>query len=416
MKCIFSADDPPGSIFIFENFHKNPGETKWKVSHKKDYDGEWSIEETYPPQCGKNEMALTQKSRNRKHAISYQFPRPYYSSNKTFVLQYEFRAQHSFTCSGAYIKLFDEKNFEPEKMDNETSWAIMFGPDRCGTKQIVQLIFRFYNPILKRFQERSIKNPPKFQFDYFTHLFTLVIRTDNTFSIFVDNTLIHNGNLLKDFDPPIAPPERYPDVNDKKPDNWVDLPVIIDPNSTKPDDWNESEPYMIPDPNSKSYHANCNENLEKFIPNHNSVRPKYWDESILGIWEPPLVPNPQYNKDCGKLYPQMQKNPRYKGKWYPNTIPNPNYKGEWKQRTIPNKYYYPVKKPYYLPPITGMGFEIWSVNRELAFSNILIGNDEEEILEWNSRDFLIRKQEQIKSYLVGTKHAEKSKRSNDQNL
>jgi hypothetical protein len=40
------------------------------------------------------------------------------------------------TCGGSYIKLFEK--FSPETLSGETPYAVMFGPDRCGSNDKVR--------------------------------------------------------------------------------------------------------------------------------------------------------------------------------------------------------------------------------------------------------------------------------------
>ena len=78
-------------------------------------------------------------------------------------------------------------------------------------------------------------------------MYTLVIRTDNSFEIFIDQTSVKTGSLLADFDPPVNPPKQIDDPTDKKPDDWVDEKKIDDPEASKPEDWDEDAPMMIDD-------------------------------------------------------------------------------------------------------------------------------------------------------------------------
>lgn len=44
----------------------------------------------------------------------------------------------------------------------------------------------------------------------------------------------HNlGNLLEDFTPTVNPPKEIDDPEDKKPEDWVDVKRIPDPDATK---------------------------------------------------------------------------------------------------------------------------------------------------------------------------------------
>lgn len=119
----------------------------------------------------------------------------------------------------------------------------------------LHFIFRHKNPKTGEYEEKHAKKPTgNFQnvFDgKKTHLFTLVVRPDNSFEVFVDQTSVNSGNLLEDVTPPVNPPKEIDDPNDKKPDDWDEREKIPDPDAEKPDDWDEDAPTKIPDPDAK---------------------------------------------------------------------------------------------------------------------------------------------------------------------
>lgn len=384
---------PYGKVFYYETFDSPDVTSRWIQSEDKKYDGDWGIGDTYPPQAREHEKALIQKTRNTHLAISTKFKKPLVSKNRSLIIQYEFRAQHSFTCSGAYMKLFTGSNFDPLKMNDQTPWVILFGPDRCSSKQIIQLIFNLYNPKLQKMQERVLVDPPRFPIDYFNHIYTLIIRPTNTYSILIDNTVVKEGSLLNDFNPPIAPQEFVYDPNDRKPADWVDNKFIFDYDYTPstvdpmipefieaPLGWKRNEPELIPDPDA--------------------VEPKGWNKKLFGEWKPPLVKNPKCKIGCGRFSLPLIPNPNYEPK-KPYKL-NPNYTGPWKPRKIPNPDYYKVPSPSQLPSISGLGFELWCTNKELAFTNILIAFDEDEIIKWNGQDFAPRKNGQVLTHLLNS--------------
>jgi calnexin len=51
----------------------------------------------------------------------------------------------------------------------------------------VHFILRHQNPVTGKWEEKHAKNPPAIKGDQKTHLYTLVIRPDNSFEIFIDN-------------------------------------------------------------------------------------------------------------------------------------------------------------------------------------------------------------------------------------
>ena len=53
-----------------------------------------------------------------------------------------------------------------------------------------------------------------------------------------------------------------------------------------------------------------------------------------------------------------------------------------------------LKQKPRIPLSYGIGFELWHVNRDLSFNNILIATDEEAVFEWNKENFLQRQKYQ----------------------
>merc|ERR1712000_487888 len=101
--------------------------------------------------------------------------------------------------------------------------------------------------------------------DEFTHLYTLIVRPDNTFEVLVDGVSKATGSLEADFD--ILPPKEIPDPAAKKPDDW--------------------------------------------------------DDELDGEWEAPMIPNPEYK---GEWKARRIPNPAYKGEWVHPKIANPDFK------------------------------------------------------------------------------------------
>jgi len=120
--------------------------------------------------------------------------------------------------------------------------------------------------------------------DIYTHIYTLIIKPDNTYEILIDNENIESGELEADWD--FLPPKKIKDPNVRKPEDWDDKVTIDDPNDEKPKDWDK--PKLIPDPAAS--------------------KPDDWDDEMDGEWEPAMINNPDY-----------------KSEWKPKQIDNPNY-------------------------------------------------------------------------------------------
>ena len=93
--------------------------------------------------------------------------------------------------------------------------------------------------------------------DNLSHMYTLIIRPDNTFEYRIDGVQEANGKLEEGWN--FLAPRTIPDPTDKKPADWDDEPAEIpDPSATKPEDW---------------------------------------DDEDDGEWEAPMIPKWRWNKD-----------------------------------------------------------------------------------------------------------------------
>lgn len=174
------------------------------------------------------------------------------AGRKEMVVQYEVKLQKGLDCGGAYVKLLRQDQDKQDKQDysafsDSTPFVLMFGPDKCGKSDKVHLIFQHKNPVSGEYEEKHMMEAPGIKSDKDTHLYTAVIRDDNTFEVFVDQKSVKSGSLLKNFLPSVIPEKEIDDPEDSKPDDWVDEKKIRDPNAVKPDDWDEDAPARIPD-------------------------------------------------------------------------------------------------------------------------------------------------------------------------
>lgn len=266
----------------------------------------------------------------RFYGLSTKFP-AFSNEDKTLVLQFSVKHEQNIDCGGGYIKLFDS-SLDPTDLHGETPYLIMFGPDICGpgTKK-VHVIFNYKGKNLLINKEIRCKD------DIYTHLYTLIVKPDNTYVVKIDNEKVESGELEKDFD--FLPPKKIKDPAAKKPDDWDDNPKIEDPDDKKPEDWDQPE--YIPDPDAQ--------------------QPEDWDVDMDGEWEPPQI-----------------NNPAYKGEWKPRLLDNPNYKGPYIHPEIDNPEYVPDPHLYRYTDVSAVGFDLWQVKSGTIFDNVLVTDDEAE--------------------------------------
>lgn len=164
-------------------------------------------------------------------------------------------------------------------------------------------------------------------------MYTLLVKPDNSYKVYIDGEEVEGGTLEADWD--MVPPKKIKDPEAKKPDDWVDNAKIDDPEDSKPEDWDKPE--HIPDPDA--------------------AKPDDWDDEMDGEWEPPMIDNPEY-----------------KGEWKPKQVDNPDYKGAWVHPEIENPDFFEDKNMYQYE-FGAVGFDLWQVRSGTIFDNILITDD-----------------------------------------
>ncbi|XP_018098778.1 calnexin isoform X1 [Xenopus laevis] len=359
------------------------------------YDGKWEVEELKENKVP-GDMGLVLKSTARHHAISSKLKKPF-TFDKPLIVQYEINFQDGIDCGGAYIKLLSESNhLNLDEFHDRTPYTIMFGPDKCGEDYKVHFIFRHKNPVIGDYDEKHAKRPEadlkKYFTDKKTHLYTLIVKPDNTYEILIDQTVVGQGSLTEDVIPPLNPPKEIDDPKDKKPKEWDERAKIPDPNAVKPDDWDEGGPEEIEDVNAVKPEGWL-DNEPHFILDMNAKKPSDWNAGMDGEWEPLYLPNPKCETapGCGVWKHPIIKNPDYKGKWKPPLIENPNYQGIWKPHKIKNPHYFEDLNPFKMTPFSAVGLELWSMTSDIYFDNFIICSDKEVADRWASDSWGLKK-------------------------
>lgn len=358
------------------------------------YVGKWSVEEASAPVI-EGDLGLVAKSKAAHHAISAPFTESIDFSEKPLVVQYEVKYQKGGNCGGGYLKLLEDGyQTSGKEFSDKTPWVVMFGPDlTCpGTK--VHFIFRHKNPINGEYEEKHLTLPPKPSIEKTTNLYTLILHPNNTYDVLFNGVSHNLGNVLEDFTPAVNPPKEIDDSEDKKPEDWVDIKRIADPDATKPADWDEDAPYEVPDEDAEKPEGWLDDEPST-IPDPDAEKPEEWDDEEDGDWIAPTVRNPKCDEapGCGEWKRPFKSNPLYKGKWYAPMIDNPAYKGEWAPRKIANPDYFedltPVKS---LNKIGGVGIELWTMTEDILFDNVYIGHSVEDAKKLAAETFEIKKE------------------------
>merc|ERR1711970_324488 len=146
------------------------------------------------------------------YAISSKFG-PIGNKDKALVIQFSVQHQQKIDCGGGYVKVFPS-SVDSADMHGESEYNVMFGPDICGysTKK-VHVIFNYNG------KNHLIKKEIKCKDDQFTHVYTLSLKKDNTYEVFIDGESERAGSLGEDWD--MLKPAEIKDPEAKKPDDWV---------------------------------------------------------------------------------------------------------------------------------------------------------------------------------------------------
>uniref|UniRef100_K3XC77 Calnexin n=1 Tax=Globisporangium ultimum (strain ATCC 200006 / CBS 805.95 / DAOM BR144) TaxID=431595 RepID=K3XC77_GLOUD len=369
-------------VETFEEEELFDGKRWFKSSHEKYTNQEVSVDE-YTVRTGhvSPDKGLVLDAPAKHYGLAVKLDKPLHidgsEQNKELVVQYEVKLQKGLNCGGAYVKLLRaNESTDFKTFSDDTPFVIMFGPDKCGSSDKVHFIFQHKSPVTGKYEEKHMMSPPQIKSDRLSHIYTAVMRDDNTYEIFIDQKSVSKGSLLENFVPSVIPDKEIDDPNDTKPGDWADESKIRDPNAVKPDDWDEDAPARIPDTDAVKP-ADWLDDEPALIDDPSVVKPEDWDDEDDGEWVTPQIPNPKCENavGCGEWQRPTKANPAFKGKWYAPLIPNPAYKGEWEPRKIPNPDYFEDAHPARLDPIGALAVEVWTMSDGITFDNFWLGND-----------------------------------------
>merc|ERR1719439_245764 len=314
-------------VFLEEDF-SGDALSRWTQSTAKDGLGAMKI--SAGKYFGDEEAGKgLQTSQDAKfYAISTKM-KEFSSQGKTVVIQFSVKHEQDIDCGGAYLKLgaFDQAKFE-----GSSEYNIMFGPDICGsaTKK-THVIFNYKGKNLDKKKEVRAES------DTLSHLYTLIVNSDNTYEVQIDQNKVDSGKLEDGWD--FLEPKQIRDPDEKKPADWVDEAEMDDPEDKKPEGYDDI-PAKISDPKAK--------------------KPDDWDDESDGEWEAPQIDNPEF-----------------KGEWKAKRIKNPAYKGVWAPKKIANPAYVDDTSIGQYGSFSWVGIDVWQVKSGTIFDNLLITDDVE---------------------------------------
>ncbi|XP_038627729.1 calreticulin-3 [Tachyglossus aculeatus] len=291
------------------------------------------LQSTHDPNFGKFKLSAgkfygdamrdrgLQTTENSKfYAISSRF-KPFSNRGKSLIIQYTVKHEQKIDCGGGYVKLFPS-DVDPENLSENSYYYIMFGPDICGFEtRITHVILSSRNKYI------SNKKRIRCKVDGFTHLYTLILRRDQTYKVRIDAKLVASGNINDDWD-------------------FSSLGKIENPSSRKREECAERT------------HA---ENLSGVC----KERDFFLD--MIGR-KTSIVELP------GK---SMIQNPLCKSDLKPKNTDDQNYKEDWPQSEMKNEEHVTDFNNAVYENIGVIGLELWQVRSGTIFDNFLITDSEE---------------------------------------
>jgi len=259
-------------VYFKDDFSDSNWESRWVVSDwKKDKGeaGEWGLSAGKYFTDETKERGLKTLTDARFYDIATVIKDGFSNRGKTLIIQFSVKHEQNIDCGGGYIKLVPESGLTDLKDfqggEQETKYNVMFGPDICGYTKRVHFILN------KRGANHLIKEDVSAESDEFTHVYTGVLNSDNTFKIYVDGVEKKSGAIPDFWN--ILPPKKINDPSQSKPSDWVDERLIDDPDDKKPEGWDDI-PAEIMDPAA--------------------TKPDDWDDDLDGEWEAPKTSNPDF--------------------------------------------------------------------------------------------------------------------------
>lgn len=265
----------------------------------------------------------------RFYAISSKIEEPFSNEGKDLVLQFSVKHAQKIDCGGGYIKIFPS-SMDQAHLTGDSDYNIMFGPDICGSStKRVHAIFNYKGKNL------LTKKTVTCETDELTHVYTLIVKPDNTYEIRIDGTKKESGSLSDDWD--FLLPKKIKDPAQSKPTDWVDDAMMNDPEDVKPEGYDD---------------------IAKEIDDPDAEKPDDWDDDADGDWEAPTIDNPEF-----------------KGPWSAKKIENPDYKGSWVHPEIDNPDFVNDDQLYKYTDNAYVGFDLWQVKAGSIFDNVIVTDD-----------------------------------------
>jgi calreticulin len=358
-----------GKIYFSETFD-DQWESRWVKSQWKDSEGtsgKWSLSAGKWFKDEKEDQGIQTAEDSKFYGLSASFD-SFSNEGKDLIIQYQAKYEKDVECGGGYLKV-GPKMDDPAKFGDPTVYNIMFGPDKCGYTKRTHLIFQYKGKNVLKKSDLDYKQ----EGEGTSHLYRMVLKSDNTVRVEIDEEKIYEGSIKEDWE--VLKPKTIDDPADKKPSDWVEDSMMDDPADKKPDDWV----------------------TEKRSVDAEAKKPDDWDDEEDGEWEPP-----------------MKDNPAFKGEWSVKRISNPSYKGFWEAKKIDNPEYEDDNNVYKYADFGFIGFDLWQVKGGTIFDNVIVCDDKAEADAFAAKWKALSEVEKAEKAKADSSKADEDKKKEDE--
>merc|ERR1711990_852950 len=220
MKCIailaIAAFALASAEVYFEEDFSGDWESRWVSSKSKEGLGAFKVSAGKFYNDAEAGKGLQTSQDAKFYAISAK-TKEFSNEGKTLVIQFTVKHEQDIDCGGGYLKL---GAYEPEKFEGSSEYNIMFGPDICGSStKKTHVIFNYKGKNLDKKKEVRCES------DTLSHLYTLIVKPDNTYEVQIDMNKVDSGSLEEGWS--FLEPKEIRDPDEKKPTDWVDEAEIM---------------------------------------------------------------------------------------------------------------------------------------------------------------------------------------------
>lgn len=129
------------TVYFKETFDQGLSD-KWIQSTSKDDYGKFKISAGKFFADESTSKGLQTSEDAKFYAISVPFTTEFDNDGKTLVVQFSVKHEQGIDCGGGYVKVLPPGQ-DLSKLDGESKYNIMFGPDICGSDQKTHVIFSY---------------------------------------------------------------------------------------------------------------------------------------------------------------------------------------------------------------------------------------------------------------------------------